>query len=392
MQFENNKMSRRLYAGGSLLLTTIILAGCGALESKKADYRSIQRAKPLDVPPELSAPAKDDRYTVSETSSKGTTFSSYSAERANSKGTPVESEVKIEKLGFVWANDKLRLERGGNQRWLVIPAGAEMVWPQLRRFVLARGLTIKTEVAEIGFIESDWSEKAAFVPQEGIRGQLARALGTLYSTSERDKYRFRLEPGNEPGTTELYISHRGVEEIYVKEGKEDTRWQPKATDPALEMELLGRFAQFLGAEEKKVEVLTQGSAAPGASDRARLIDRDGKLALDVDERFDRAWRRVGLALDRKGFTVEDRDRAKGLYFVRYLDSSSEKAVEKSWIDALAFWRDDPVDGTPVQSVYRISVKGMGEQSSLVEVQDKSGGVVLSASARKILDAVRLELK
>ena len=50
---------------------------------------------------------------------------------------------------------------------------------------------------------------------------------------------------------------------------------------------------------------------------------EGNGVLTLDEPFDRAWRRVGLALDRVGFTVEDRDRAKGLYYVRYVDPKTD---------------------------------------------------------------------
>lgn len=389
----NKSVSRRLRGGASLLLVSLLLTGCGLLESKKAEYKSAQRAKPLDIPPELSAPAKDDRYTVSELGSKGTTFSSYNAERTAGKAGATDAGSRPEAVAVVLPqSDKIRVERVGNHRWLVIPGTPEQVWTVVRRFVESRGMVIKSELPELGMLETEWAEKTVYVPESGLRGQLAKALGTLYSTSERDKYRIRLEKGGDPGSTEIFVSHRGVEEVYVTEGREQTRWQPRPSDPDLEAEMLTRLMQFAGAEQKKVTTVaaTESSVAPG--DRARMIDGGGKLLVEVDERFDRAWRRVGLALDRNGFTVEDRDRANGLYYVRYFDPNAGKTgADKSWLESLAFWRADAaVDSGLV--TYRVAVVGASDDLSRVEVQDKSGGHLSTSIAKQILEIVHKELK
>lgn len=394
MRFSKTKKPLDVRGGGSVLLASLLLVGCGLLDSRKTDYRAVKPGKPLDVPPELSAPAKDDRYTVSEASSKGTTFSSYNAERAALKATatPVESEAKVVPLAT--SNDKLRIERSGNQRWLVMPGTPAQIWPQLKRFVESRGLVVKSESPELGLLETEWAEKAVYVPEAGIRGQLARALGSLYSTSERDKYRIRIEAGKEPGTTEVFVSHRGVEEVFVSADHLETRWQPRPNDPELEAELLVRLVRFVGVDEAKAGAIVAASkvaAAPG--DRARLVDSDNKLQVIVEERFDRAWRRVGLALDRNGFTVEDRDRANGLYYVRYVDPLADKsAASKSWLASLAFWKDEDAAAEPVPTTFRIAVVGVGDDSARVEVQDKGGVPMANASARRILEIVRQELK
>lgn len=392
MRFSTSRMSPRLRGCGSLLLASLLLAGCGIFESKKADYQSVQRTKPLDIPPELSAPAKDDRYTVSELGSKGTTFSSYNAERSAAKasGTP---EGALKPAPVLVLSEKLKVERAGNQRWLVMPGTPDKVWPQVRRFVDNRGLVVKTESPELGLIDTEWAEKTIYVPQGGIRGPLAKALGTLYSTGERDKYRIRLEPGREPGTTDVFISHRGVEEVFIDEGKDHTRWQPRPSDPGLEAEMLARLIQFVGVEEQKSVAIVAAAATNGPGDRARLVESANKLSVDVDERFDRAWRRVGLALDRNGFTVEDRDRAKGVYFVRFQDPlADQKASKKSWFDSLAFWRDDKAAAELAQTTIRVAVRGTGDELSSVEVQEKSGSPLNNAAARRILEIVRNELK
>lgn len=392
MLFSKNKMPSRLRGGSSILLASLLLTGCGLLDSKKADYQSVKRSRPLDIPPELSAPAKDDRYTVSEASSKGTTFSSYNAERSAAKSVGDDRAAKALPAAPL-QTDGLRIQRAGTQRWLVVTGTPDQVWLQVKRFVDSRGLVLKIDSAELRLIETDWAERAAYVPESGIRGQLAKALGSLYSTSERDRYRIRLEPGIEPGTTDVFISHRGVEEVYISAERSETRWQPRANDPELEIEMLSRLIQFLGADEKKATAIVAAGVSNAPGDRARIVESGGKLFLDVDERFDRAWRRVGLALDRSGFTVEDRDRANGLYYVRYNDPLADKQSSgKGFFESLAFWRDDKTPVELMQTTFRIAVLGVGDDLSRVEVQDKGGVMLTTSTARRILDVVRLDLK
>lgn len=379
---------RRLRATGGSVLLTALLAGCGTLDTTKSDYRNAQPARPLDLPPELSAPEKDDRYTVSDVGSKGTSFSAYAAGRAAPGKVGNTTEPAKAADVVLLKSDKVRIERVGNMRYLALGVPPAEAWTALKRYVQSRGWPLKLESPELGLLETDWMARAAYVPQDGIQGKLAKFLGTSYSTSEKEKFRFRLEAGTSGGT-EVFLSWRGVEEVYVTETRDLTRWQPKASDGEVEAEALTRLLAFLAGEEKTTTVL----AAQAASDeRAKLIDEGGKLAVQVEDRFDRAWRRVGLALDRNGFTVEDRDRTKGLYFVRYRDPLAEKAPEKSWWESLLFWKDDAPGGAGVVLSYRIQVVASGEERAQVAVQDKDGVQLGNAVARDILEVVRKELK
>lgn len=380
---------RRLRAAGGSVLLTALLAGCVTLDSTKGDYRNAQPARPLDLPPELSAPEKDDRYTVSDVGSKGTSFSAYAAERGAPGKVGKGPEAAKGPEAVLVKYDKARIERAGSLRYLALGMPPAEAWPAIRRFVETRGWPVKLESPELGLLETDWMERPTYVPQDGIQGKLAKFLGTRYSTSEKEKFRLRLEAGVSGGS-EVFLTWRGVEEIYVNETRDLTRWQAKPADAEVEAEALTRLLAFLAGEEKTSSVL----AAQAASDeRAKLIDEGGKLAVQVEDRFDRAWRRVGLALDRNGFTVEDRDRAKGLYYVRYRDPLAEKAPEKSWWESLAFWKDDaPAVGGGAVMSYRIHVAAAGEERARVAVQDKEGAQLGNAVARDVLEIVRKELK
>ena len=372
---------------GAILVLALVSACSGNIlpESKKIDYKSAGKLPSLEVPPDLTQPTRDDRYAVPDISPKGSaTYSEYAGERK--QGTSASTGPSV--LPSV---DKMHIERAGTQRWLVVSGTPEQLWPQIKEFWQESGFIVDLEVPEAGVMETDWAENRAKLPQDIIRSTIGKVFDSLYSTAERDKFRTRLEKGAESGTTEVYISHRGMYEVYVTEGKDQTRWQPRPAEPELEAEMLRRLMVRLGVEESRAKTLL----APGKqADRAKLTRAaDGAGALTLQEPFDRAWRRVGLALDRVGFTVEDRDRSQGMYFVRYIDpEASLKKNDKSWLDKLnpmnLFKGKSEVDS---KQQYRIHVLSDGPDST-VRVVTREGGVDNSETARKILGLLHEQLK
>ena len=374
-------MKTRIPAGLLVALVAVALAGCSSLfEGKKVEYKSAGKVPTLDVPPDLSQLSRDDRYAVPDSGGKGAaTFSAYTAER-----TPAEQAKNAVVLPEV---DKVRVERSGSQRWLVATVPADKLWGPVKDFWQEMGFIVTIERPEAGVMETDWAENRAKIGDDIIRQTLGKFLDSVYSSGERDKFRTRFEPGAEPGTTDIFISHRGMEEVYTSSAKDDTRWQPRPPDPELEAEMLRRLMVRLGSEEKRAEASV---AAAKAEPRAKLASAsDGSGKLDVYERFDRAWRRVGLALDRVGFTVEDRDRSKGLYYVRYVDPEAGMKKSTGFLDKLSFWKSSEPTKANVQ--YRIHVAESGQQS-VVQVLTSEGGTDRSETARKILDLLYQQLK
>ncbi len=369
-----------------ILLPALMLAGCemSLPESKKIDYKSAGKLPPLEIPPDLTRPSRDERYAVPDvaTSKGSATYSAYSGERGSTRAAA--SQEVLPQVG------KMRIERSGTQRWLVVAGKPEQLWPVVKEFWQELGMLVNVELPEAGIMETDWAENRAKLPQDVIRSTLGKVFDSLYSTAERDKFRTRLEKGGEAGTTEIYISHRGMYEVYISEGKSETRWQPRTPDPELEAEMLRRLMVRLGVEEAQAKTMV---ASGGAKDeRAKLKPAvDGLGVLELQEAFDRAWRRVGLALDRVGFTVEDRDRAQGLYFVRYVDPEADttKKDDKGFMSKLMFWKGKP---DPTQNMqFRVYVKG-GETSSSVHVLTREGGVDKSDTSKKILGLLYEQLK
>ncbi|MDP1734620.1 MAG: outer membrane protein assembly factor BamC [Sulfuritalea sp.] len=383
----NRTFSMLPWTAAALLIG--VLAGCGGNilpESKKIEYKSAGKLPPLEIPPDLTQQSRDERYTVPDVStSKGSaTYSAYSSERAGQARTTTAQDL----LPQV---DKMRIERSGTQRWLVVGGSPEKLWPGVKEFWQELGFLVNVEIPEAGILETDWAENRAKLPQDIIRGTIGKVFDSLYSTAERDKFRTRLEKGAEPGTVEIYISHRGMYEIFVNEGKSETKWQPRPADPELEAEMLRRLMVRLGVEESRAKTMV---AADQKQERAKLSRAtDGAGALLLEEAFDRAWRRVGLALDRVGFTVEDRDRSQGLYFVRYVDpdiDGRKKDNDKGFLSKLMFWKGGASD-KPSQAQYRIHVKTAGE-STTVQVMTREGGVDRSDTSKRILGLLHEQLK
>jgi outer membrane protein assembly factor BamC len=364
-------------------LLTLALAGCstvdGFLQGDKLDYRS-QSAKtaPLEVPPDLTQLQRDGRYAPA---GGAVSASVYQA------GGPNPAAAAAATAGVAPAAvGEMRVVREGNQRWLVVPLPAEQLWPQLREFWTERGFSLVIDNAQAGVMETDWAENRAKIPQDVIRRSLGKALDSLYDTGERDRYRTRVERNG--ATSEVYISHRGMIEEFSGDRKETTVWGPRPSDPGLEAEFLTRLMVKLGTKEAVAREAVAKPVTAAAAARARAIA--GQPALQVDEGFDRAWRRVGLALDRGGFTVEDRDRAGGLYFVRYVDPKKAATnADQGFFGKLFSFGKSDAGASPVR--YRIAVKGEGEKTS-VTVQNSQGAPEASDVGQRIVSLLVDDLK
>ena len=379
-------MLRKCFALFVVLAAGFALGACSSFEipSKKVDYKTTTKLPPLDIPPDLARPGTDDRFVVPDGNPKGTaTFLDYNKGQA---GKP--SGVSAVSTAVLPNVDNVRIDRAGTQRWLVVPGTPEQLWSVVKEFWQETGFVVNVEAPEAGVMETDWSENRAKIPQSGLSGVIGRALDSMYSTSERDKYRTRLERGAQPGTTEIYISHRGMEEIFITEYRDQMRWQPRKPDPDLEAEMLRKLMVRFGVDDSRARTQIAATRTELQAKINRSADGD-RLALA--DPFDRAWRRVGLALDRVGFTVEDRDRSKGVYFVRYIDPDADvKTTEdKGWFSKLKFW--DGSSKVQSKEQYRILVR---EATAGTEVQilDKDGAREKTDTSSRILTLLFDQLK
>ncbi len=369
-------------------IVTAALAGCSTIEGlmsgDKLDYRTASsggKTIGLEVPPDLTQLTRDSRYQQTQGGAV-----SAAAFQANTPAT-VATIAPATPIAAQAVAD-MRIERLGNERWLRTSLTPEQLWPQLQAFWKERGFVIVQDTPATGVMETDWAENRGKLPLDFVRSSIGKVFDGAFSTGELDKFRTRVE--RSASGTEVYITHRGMIEVYVGDRKESTTWQPRQPDPQLEGELLSRLMLKLGATETVAKAALPVPGTPGAPARARLVTGQPSATLQVDDGFDRAWRRVGVALDRSGFTVEDRDRTQGVYFVRYIDPKFAGKEEPGLFSKLLGFMgskstDDPTGG-PAR--YRVTVKGEGERSTVSVLT--GAGAPENGDAGKRITALLLE--
>ena len=331
------------------IVLAMLVTACDSIPfiDTSSDYKGAGRAKPLEVPPDLTNVQTSDAYSV-----PGST--SYSTYNQAQEG----QEVGVEKI--LPTSQGVRLERAGAQRWLVVNAPAEKIWPAVREFWIEQGFAVRVENAQTGVMETEWIEADAIKAKDEKRNigeKFDKWMDKLSGLADRRKFRTRLERGEKEGSTEIYMTHRtvsgapddGKNRIQTQLGEIETGYRadtnPQKTedekDGDLDAELLRRLMVKLGVEEKRAQEIV---ANPVTEKRADVVNEsDSSVTLNLNDPFDRGWRRVGLALDRIGFVTEDKDRSNGTFFVRYsdVDIDTGPKKKKGLLDTLAFWKDDP---------------------------------------------------
>ncbi|MBP0620363.1 outer membrane protein assembly factor BamC [Cupriavidus consociatus] len=388
------------------VLAAGVITGCSslneAMQPDKIDYKSSasKRTPTLDIPPDLTKLEGDRRYSVPDANGTST-LSTYSQATKVREQSPTENVLP--------SAQGVRMERDGNTRWLVISNGmrGDQLWQQLRGFWQESGFLLVQDSPETGIMETDWAENRAKIPQDIIRNTIGKVFDGLYSTSERDKFRTRVERAQN-GTLEVFISHRGAQEQLTGIDKSSTVWTPRPADPELEAEFLSRLAQRLGVQKEQADRMaknpapagnnataadaaaagaagTTAAAAGGAAQKSYLAQVNGAPALQLPEPFDRAWRSVGLSLDRVNFTIEDRDRAQGLYYVRYVDPRTN-VDNRGFFSKLFTKPDDP----KTAKKYRVALKGTGS-GTLVTVLNDAGQPENGEIGKRILSLLDEQL-
>ncbi|WHZ11033.1 MAG: putative transmembrane protein [Burkholderiaceae bacterium] len=354
-----------------LVLVAVALSACSSLQGDKVDYKSARSGPGLDVPPDLTQLAADNRYAI-----PGAAVTASGYQTAQTKATSEQVGTAPTAIG------DMHIERDGNDRWLVVNRPADKLWEPVREFWQENGFLLTEDDRKLGVMETDWAENHAKLPQDIIRRTIGKVFGSLYDTGERDRFRTRLERAG-PDTTDIYITHQGMVEVYTDAQKTQTIWEPRPPDPGLEAIFLRRLMIRLGATEQQAKELLATAAV--VKPVARVTTLNNQPVLQMGEDFERAWRRVGLTLDRAGFTVEDRDRSKGLYYVRYVDPTVQ--TKEPGFFAKMFGASEKTT-KPLQ--YRIALQSQGN-STTVSVQDPNGAPDASANAKRIVQVIADDL-
>lgn len=390
-------MSMRAFRLAAAAAAIASLSGCTFLgidfNDDKVQYESSNSRANLEIPPDLTPIQNDNRFQVP--ARPGVVSANAEAEKARQAADA--NEPTASKIVPLTVRAKVMKE--GTDRWLRVNAAPEQLWAVVQDFWPSVGLVVREQNPKTGYMETEWAENKAKLPQDIIRRTIGKVIDFAYSTGEQDQYRTRMER-NDDGTTDIYISHRSMVEVVTGADKESTVWQPGPTDPTMEAEMLQRLALRIDAEfnpnasaeaeaEAQKELAQQFKVEPVAT-RARIENgADGKAAAVVlTDNFDQAWRRMGLVLDRMGFEQVDRDRTAGRFLVRYLDPAYEAAQkEKRGFFTNLFSSDAVIDAPN----YRIHLSGEGAETR-VTVQGPDGGEDATGVAPNILGLLAEQLR
>jgi outer membrane protein assembly factor BamC len=369
----------------ALSLALLSVAGCSTFSdgNDKLDYKTnVKRTAGLEVPPDLTALQRDERFAVP----RGTAVSASNLSPSQlGAGIGARPATSVGESGVLPEFKTARIERAGDLRWLSVSMPAERVYPILREFWTSAGFRLTTDSPGTGVLETDWAENRANVPKDPIRNVIGRVFDGLYDSGTRDKYRIRVERRADGGT-EIYVSHRGLQETQVGRDQTNYSWAPRPSDPELEIEFLRRILLRLGADEAGANATAAAAKSPAAASPAAQARLNGEV-LSVSLDFDRTWREVGLVLDRKGFTVEDRDRSKGQYFVRYIDPEAE--AKGAGFFAKLFGKSDP---SLAAQQYRVGLKTEGQATQVTVTPVGETSAPKQEIARRILSILAEDIR
>ncbi len=374
----------------AFLLLSLTLAGCssggGLFSDSERVYRTQREAvDDLEVPPDLTRSAIQDAMAVPGTGAAS--YEEYTTRREQVGGSTTAASDEAVLPDF----ENVTFHRDGDQRWLVIQGTPQQIWPKVVDFWRKNGMLLVEQDPTIGVMKTDWLESRADIKQGTLTEFLRKAVGGIYSSATREQFRVRLEPGQEPGTTELYLTHRGMEEKLVENIRNEadtTYWTPRPNDPGIEAAMLRSLMVHLGVSKAQAEALMaeEQQVAP----RSRLVKTADTSMLYIREAFPRAWRLTGVALDRVGFAVEDRDRSAGIYYVRYNQLKSDKEESGGFFSKLAFWRDDETEiDDKVQ--YQVKLTELDTETRVV-VRNEAGEADNSKIAQRILTLINEQIR
>lgn len=380
-------MVKTAMRAAALTSAAVALTGCNVLgvnfSDDKVQYESSTSRAPLEIPPDLTSIPKNDRFTVpTRPQIVSANAEAAKEEMAARKNGDAPSQI-------LPATEVAKVVRDGQIRYVHVNEPAEKVWPVLQDFWGTVGLTVKDQDAASGVMQTEWAENKANLPKDIIRGTIGKVLDVVYDTGERDQYRARMER-NDDGTCDIYITHKQMVEVLKGKQEDSTIWQPGPSDPQLEAEMLTRLAQKLETEfnpaakpeeQRALDALAAVKYVP-VSEVVKAADGTPE-AVVISEPFDRAWRRVGVALDRAGFDITDRDRREGLIMVKYLDPDYEKEVKKAQgFFSNMFGKGSAVDPVPYQ--IRLTPEG---DSTRVTVSGADGKVDTTGVAPRIVNLI-----
>jgi uncharacterized lipoprotein len=100
-----------------------------------------------------------------------------------------------------------------------------------------------------------------------------------------------------------------------------------------------------------------------ADDIAMQVEESGVNSILIKDKFDKSWRRVGLAIESLNLAVEDKDRSKGIYYLLPIKAGGSVILPKEMGDTQTSYRVLVQDDGATCTVTVTAADGLSDAAS-----------------------------
>jgi len=320
-RFNMRIACQRLILVAAAVSATVTLSGCSALFGNEGyfrdrgdDYLKSEAIPPIEVPEGVDPSAMEQLYVIPPVSSRD---------------FDLEEGFEVPRPQPLAANlltEKVKIQRLGKRRWILINTRPSEVWPRVRNFLNQNRLQVAFTDATNGIVETGW-------------------LQFKTDTEFKNKYRLQIEQGVQPDSTEIHVVHMSIPADVPAHGQ--VNWPEQSVDPERESWMLDELAATLASE------VTGGATSLlaqtiGGDAKVELTATDAEPVLKMGIDLVRAWATVGHAVQQEGFSLWDEDAVIGIYYVNYSNPKDEE--EAGWFSR---WFGGDDDDQPATSPYTL---------------------------------------
>ncbi len=302
-------MIRRSLRSG-LTICLMLLTGCGWMSDDKGffvdrsnDYLKAKEGPPLVVPEDLSSTSIQNTMAIPQISS--------TQRHVNFEGGAPRPEA-------IYAREEaegVKIQKLGDQRWLLVPQPPAVVWPKVKQFFADNGVAIELEQPQTGRIDTEWMTISSKAARDVVRLSISDAKQAAGVATGRDRVRVLIEPGIRDRSTEIHLRYENDSKSMPHEDV-----MPAQSDIVeVETQLLNELGGYIAANvaDASISFVARNISTQSKAELQRDASDLPTLRLNLD--FDRAWATVNQALHEAKLDVTDVDRSAGVFYVTVTD-------------------------------------------------------------------------
>jgi outer membrane protein assembly factor BamC len=302
----NNNYLKSTFRFLLLSLLSVSLSGCGLFfgekgffRSTKNDYQKADNIPPLVLPAGKKSDVIAPLYPIPSIASNESSFELGEDDTDVPRPMPLSANLD---------DDNVRIQRVGNESWILLNSAPGEVWPRVRNFLNLNNLpVVKADISK-GIIETQW-------------------LQFKTDPTTRDRYRLQIDQGVQPETSEIHITHMSmpISETVAA----DVAWPSRSVNAEREKWMMDELSATL-AEDSAGGTSLLAQAIGGFVKANMSVERgESRIIIKLDRK--RAFATLAHATKQEGFYHFEADSDAGLFYVTYKDPEESKP---SWIRRL----------------------------------------------------------